>query len=52
MERPCGSIEYVRFVEKCRGAPESSSDWICSACGGEGPMRRCFDQYLDEDDNN
>ena len=50
MERPCGNKECVRFVEECGGDPESPSDWICSACGGEGPMRRYFDQYSDEDD--
>ena len=50
--RPCGNKECMRFVEECGGDPESPSDWICSACGGEGPMRRYFDQYSDEDDGN
>ena len=47
-ERPCGNNECARFVEKCGGDPESPSDWICSACGGEGPMRRYFDQFSDD----
>ena len=51
-ERPCGNKECMRFVEECGGDPESPSDWICSACGGEGPMRRYFDQYPDVDDDN
>ena len=52
MGRPCGNKECVRFVEACGGDPESPSDWICSACGGEGPMRRYYDQFSEDDDNN
>ncbi len=50
--RPCGNKECVRFIEESGGDPESPSDWICSACGGEGPMRRYFDQFPDEDNDN
>ena len=52
MGRPCGNKECVRFVEERGGDPESPADWICSTCGGEGPMRRYFDQYPDEDNDN
>ncbi len=52
MGRPCGNKECMHFVEECGGDPESPSDWICRACGGEGPMRRYFDQFPDEDNDN
>lgn len=52
MRRSCGNKECMRFVEACGGNPESPSDWICSTCGGEGPMRRYFDQCPDTDDDN
>lgn len=48
--RPCGTKECVRFVEERGGDPELLSDWICSTCGREGPMRGYFDQFSDNGD--
>jgi hypothetical protein len=46
MRKPCGTRECAEYVERCGGDPSSPSDYICWGCGGEGPMRRYFDQQL------
>lgn len=42
MKKPCGSKACVSFVEQNGGDPESPSEWICTACGAEGPMYKFF----------
>ena len=50
IEKPCGNEECERYILQCGGDPESAPEWICARCGGEGPMRRYFDQISDDDE--